>query len=469
MTLHGAGVAMRIGEEMSHLEATADPYALWKTPNYRNFAGSWFLITFSRRIEFFAIGYYLSKLYATEQASFAMAMLGLVLALPVILLAIPGGQLADRFSRHRVMLISFSLGIVSAAGLVAVALTNGPIWWYYVLMAVEAVGWALGNPSRQAMLANLVPPDLFSRGVAWNSTVFYAATVTGPVAGGALVWFFASSTWGELVSAMAARTQPEAATWLLWLSGNMAPAFILVLLCRIVAIASIARIKYVSVDRSGETVSLQTVVAGIRFVWRTQLILATLTLDLFAVLLGGAVYLLPIFAKDILHVGPLGLGALQAADAVGAICMAVVLAHRPPLRRAGVTLLWAVFGFGVATIVFGLSKWFWLSLLMMFTIGALDNISVVVRHTLVQMLTPDKMRGRVSAVNGIFIVASNELGGLESGLMAWCFSPVTSVVVGGVGTIIVVLAAVGIWPQLRKIGSLASIRPAAIEEPDREI
>jgi MFS family permease len=195
--------------------------------------------------------------------------------------------------------------------------------------------------------------------------------------------------------------------------------------------------------------------------------LATITLDLFAVLLGGATYLLPIFAKDILGVGPAGLGFLQAADAVGAMCMAVLLVHLPPMRRAGAAMLWAVAGFGLTTIVFGLSTWFWLSLLMMFLIGMLDNISVVVRHTLVQMLTPDRMRGRVSAVNSVFIVASNDLGGLESGLTAWLFGPVISVVAGGAGTILVVLAAVCLWPQILAIGSLNSIRPDAEEETSR--
>ena len=205
--------------------------------------------------------------------------------------------------------------------------------------------------------------------------------------------------------------------------------------------------------------------AGIRFVWNTKLILATITLDLFAVLLGGATYLLPIYAKDILHVGSAGLGFLRSADAIGAVCMAMLLAHLPPMRRAGVAMLWAVAGYGVATIIFGISQWFWLSLLMMFLVGALDNISVVVRHTLVQMLTPDEMRGRVSAVNGVFIVASNDLGGLESGLTAWLFGPVISVVGGGVGTILVVIAAARLWPQILRIGSLAAIRPAAAEEP----
>jgi len=219
---------------------------------------------------------------------------------------------------------------------------------------------------------------------------------------------------------------------------------------------------------SKESISLQSVVAGVRFVWKTKLILATITLDMFAVLLGGVTYLLPDFAKNILHVGPVGLGFLRAADAVGAVCMAVLLTHLPPMRRAGVTLLWAVGGFGLATIVFGLSEWFWLSLLMMFLIGALDNISVVVRHTLVQMLTPDAMRGRVSAVNNVFIVASNDLGGLESGMTAWLFGPVVSVVGGGIGTILVVLGATYLWPQILAIGSLGSIRQSTLAEPESE-
>jgi MFS family permease len=194
---------------------------------------------------------------------------------------------------------------------------------------------------------------------------------------------------------------------------------------------------------------------------KTKLILAAISLDLFAVLLGGAVYLVPVFAEDILQVGAPGLGFLRSAEAMGAVVMAVLLAHLPPMKHAGRTLLASVAGFGVATIVFGLSTSFWLSLAMMFLLGAFDNVSVVVRHTLVQMLTPDFMRGRVSAVNSIFIVASNDLGGLESGATAKIFgSPVRAVVFGGVGSLLVVAAAARIWPQLLTIGKLKDVRPA---------
>jgi MFS family permease len=433
--------------EMSQPATTHDPYALWKDRSYRNYAGSWFLITFSRRVEFVGILYYLTSTYAMREAALVTAILALVQALPVILLAIPAGQLADRFNRHRVMAISFSLGVLAASGILATILLNGTVVWIYLMLMIASVGWALGGPSRQAMLAQMIPTELFSTGVAWNSSVFYAAHVSGPLAAGALLAGF-----------------EHLGPW-----GIMGPLFGVVVFCRILAMAAILRIRYRPERRAEPTLSWENVLAGVRFVWATKPILATITLDLFAVLLGGVTYVVPIFALKILNVGPVGFAFLQTADMMGAICMAVVLAHRPPLRRAGVTLLWAVAGFGVATIVFGLSQWFWLSLLMMFMIGALDNISVVVRHTLVQLLTPDEMRGRVSAVNGIFISASNELGGVESGLAMWLLGPVLSVVAGGTGTILVVLASIWMWPQLRKIGSLASIRPAALEEPDRDV
>jgi len=193
---------------------------------------------------------------------------------------------------------------------------------------------------------------------------------------------------------------------------------------------------------------------GFKFVFASPIILGTITLDLFAVLLGGATALLPVYAKDILKVGPSGLGLLEAALPAGSLLCALILAHRPPLQRAGRAMLLAVAGFGLATIAFGFSTWFWLSFLMLFICGVMDNVSVVVRHTLVQLLTPDEKRGRVSAVNSLFIGTSNELGGFESGLVAYLLGPVFSVVSGGVGTILVVLAVAAIWPEIGKYGRL---------------
>jgi MFS family permease len=195
-------------------------------------------------------------------------------------------------------------------------------------------------------------------------------------------------------------------------------------------------------------------VGGVRFLGQTPVLLAAITLDLFAVLLGGAVTLLPIFAKDILHVGPFGLGWLQAASSLGAVGMALFLAQRPAFKRAGPTLLLAVAGFGVATIIFGLSHWFWLSFLMLFVLGGLDNISVVIRSTLVLVRAPDEMRGRVSAVSSLFVGTSNQLGGFESGVTAQLLGPIGSVALGGVGTILVVAAVALIWPEMRRLKTL---------------
>ncbi len=430
---------------MSDTPVKPDPYAPWRIRNYRQYAGSWFTVTFSRQIETLAVSIFFVSIYNKGDASLALGALGLVQALPVMLLAPAGGHLADRFDRRRVVMLTLAVSVLSSVGLLGVALWNGSVPLIFLLLGVGAVGQALNSPSRSALLPQLVPTEIFSNAVAWNSSAFYMGAVTGPVVAGVVMAL--SEVPGTPVIE------------------NPAPAFAVVLACRIIALLAIVRMDYQPAARQPQSMSWESVAAGVRFVWNTKLILATITLDLFAVLFGGATYLLPIFAKDILHVGSAGLGVLRAADAIGAVCMAMLLAHMPPLRRAGVAMLWAVVGFGLGTIVFGLSQWFWLSLAMMFVIGALDNISVVVRHTLVQLLTPDEMRGRVSAVNGVFIVASNDLGGLESGLTAWLFGPVLSVVGGGVGTIVVVLAAAIIWPEILSIGSLNAIKPVATEEP----
>jgi MFS family permease len=228
-------------------------------------------------------------------------------------------------------------------------------------------------------------------------------------------------------------------------------------------------LRNVSGVGSSAAVTLQTLVAGFVFVWQHPVILAALALDLFAVLLGGATTLLPIYATEILKVGAIGWGWLEAAPAVGAMLMAIVLAHRPPLKHAGRALMWSVVGFGVATIVFGFSRNFWLSLAMFFLTGALDNISVVVRHTLVQSLTPDPMRGRVSAVNGMFIGASNELGGFESGMVASLASPTISVVAGGIGTLAVVGIVALLCPQLRRYGRLDFISQETGQETGPDV
>jgi MFS family permease len=294
------------------------------------------------------------------------------------------------------------------------------------LLFVRAVGQTFNWAARSSFFPTLVPRDAFSNAVTWNNSVFQVGSVLGPAMSG----FFVAHIGFPFVYILEA------------ISGAL---FFLLML-------PIPRNK--QARAKPEQSRWASLAAGMRFVFSRKVILATITLDLFAVLLGGAVALLPIFADQILHVGPVGLGWLRAAPAIGAFAMALVVAYLPPMRSAGKTLLWCVCGFGLATIVFGLSTALWLSLAMLFLIGALDSVSVIIRGSIVQLVTPDDMRGRVSAVNNIFIGTSNEFGALESGLTAALFGPLISVVAGGIGTILVVFGAAWRWPEIRKIGAL---------------
>jgi MFS family permease len=281
-------------------------------------------------------------------------------------------------------------------------------------------------PSRAAFLPGIVPLEIFSTAVSWNSSGFEISSMAGPAIGGLLIGLFRSPT---LVYSINAAGQ-------------------------LIFVALLAGIRYKHQQAPRQPLTLHSFSAGFRFVWKTKVVLSAMALDMFGVLLGGATALMPIYAKDILQVGPRGLGWLMTAPSIGAFTMALFQAHRGPLRKAGRTLLLAVAGFGVATIIFGISRNFWLSMSMLYLLGSCDNISVVVRSTLVQTLTPDDMRGRVSALNSLFIGTSNELGAFESGLLANFFGPVVSVVSGGIGTILIVLAMARLSPGLRRYGRL---------------
>ncbi len=378
-----------------------------------------------------AIGW---ELYDRTHSAYALGFVGLVALLPMLALALPAGHIIDTQDRRRVLMASLAIFTISSVGLAFVSAARGPLVALYGCVLISGVARAFHTPARNALLPGLVPATLLANAVTWNSGGWQLASVVGPALGGALIAARGGAFAVYLCSAV----------------GTLTFFFLA------------AAIRHRSAERLAGEITVSALVAGVRFVARSKLLLATITLDLFAVLLGGASTLLPIYAKDILHVGPAGLGWLDAAPSLGAVLMAVGLASRPPMRRAGRTLLWAVFGFGVGTLVFGLSTSFPLSLAMLAVIGGLDMVSVVIRHTIAPLVTPDEMRGRVGSITGLFIGTSNQLGGFESGAVAGAFGPVFSVVSGAIGTIIVVIAVAWHWPAIRRLGTLASVESEPI-------
>ncbi|OUL28431.1 MFS transporter [Nostoc sp. T09] len=411
-------------KKLLNAEATQhDPFAALRFRDYRLFTIGRVLLFTGSQMQTVAIGW---ELYERTNSALVLGGVGLAQVLPMIALTLITGHVADRRDRKLTTLLSILLLAICSLALAVVSYTQGAIILFYTCLFLTGVARAFLKPASDAMMWQLIPTTAFTNAATWNSTSFQLATVIGPALGG-----FA-------IAAL----------------GNATGVYVLAAIAAFLCFALTLPIKQQNTALSKEPISLKTLAGGAEFVWQNQIILAAITLDMFAVLLGGAVALLPVFAKDILHVGPVELGYLQAAPSIGALIMAVTLAHLPPLRKAGPALLWSVVGFGVVTIIFGLSRWFWLSLLMLALSGALDSISVVIRHTLVQIRTPNHLRGRVAAINSVFISASNELGGFESGLAAALFGPIVSVVGGGIGTIIVVIATAMIWPEMRKLGAL---------------
>ena len=400
-----------------------DPYAPLRFRDYRLLLIGRFITTFANEMLTFAIGW---ELWLRTHSAFTLGMVGLVQVVPVILLSLPAGHVADQYNRRRIVIIT-ELGMaLCVMGLAWFSYTQGPLTLIYVCLLGMGIGRAFNDPASSTLLPETVPPELFAQTATWNSSVWHFASITGPGAAGLLVGFFNSVTFIYVFAALAA-----------------------VIFCVLI---SMIQGRQLALAEKSET--LDAVREGLRFMRSTKVILAAITLDMFAVLFGGAVALLPIYATDILKVGAQGLGILRAAPSVGAMLMAITLSQLPPMKNAGRTLFLAVAGFGVATIIFGLSTWFWLSVFMLVTLGGLDNISVVIRGTLLLTQTPDEMRGRVSAVNSIFIGVSNELGSFESGFAAALFGPIIAVVGGGIGTILVVLAIARIFPEMGKLKTL---------------
>lgn len=394
--------------------------------NYRLYLGCRLSAAIANQMVLVAVGW---QVYALTGDPLSLGLVGLVLFLPFLLLILPAGQVADRFDRIAIIRLCIGLQVAVAAALLALSLQSAPaVTAIYAVLVLAGAARAFLAPASQSLVPLLVPPAHLAQAVALNSSAWQIAVIAGPALGGVLYLFGAPVVYGTAMALL------------------------------VLAMLAVGLVEARAVERSGRF-SLDGILEGVRYVMKRRIILGAVSLDLFAVLFGGATALLPIFASDILAVGPWGLGVLRSAPAVGAMAVALWLAHRPLHSRAGAKMLAAVALFGAATVVFALSREFWLSLAALAVLGAADMISVVVRQTLVQIATPDAMRGRVSAVNQVFIGASNELGEFESGVTAAWWGTVPAVVVGGLGT----LAVVAIWawrfPELRRIDRLDQAAP----------
>jgi len=420
--------------------AAAGPYALFQNRDFTLYLIGRFAASLGQNMLSYAIGW---ELYHRTGSALALGLVGLVQMIPMFGCTLPAGHVADNFNRKRIILLATLVLAAASLGLTFISAQQAPVGWMFLCLFVIGAARTFLWPASAAFLPHLVPRHQFARAVTFNSGTFQLSSVVGPALGGSLVaWLFNHRFVSPAAWVYAANTLAS-------------------LIC-FGLILSIRREHTVAVRQK---LSIGNLAEGFKFVYANKIIFGTISLDMFAVFLGGATSLLPIYARDILRAGPDGLGLLVAAMPIGAVICAFILTHRPPLQKAGRTMLWAVTAFGLATIAFGLSKWFWCSFLMLVICGAVDNVSVVVRHSLVQILTPDEKRGRVSAINSLFIGTSNQLGDAESGFVAWLFGAaightnatgsIISIVSGGIGTVLVVLAVAWLWPEIRRYGKLA--------------
>ncbi len=404
---------------------SAEP-ALLKLPDFRRYWASRLASTAAGQMLMVALGW---QMYDLTGSAWDLGLVGLAQFVPALLLALPAGHSVDRHDRRRLLATVLALQALIA---LVLAFASGAGWMSRgALLAVSVALGALRSfqmPASQALLPQLVGLDRLAQALALSATALQGAVIAGPALGGALYAAGPALAGGWLVPGSA----PAGAAGAALVYGICAAGFA-------TACWAVLRLRPRPVALLREPMSAASLLAGLGFIWQRPVVLGAVSLDLFAVLLGGATALLPIFARDILHTGPWGLGLLRAAPAAGALLMSLALSRWPVQRRSGAWLLGAVAAFGATMVVFGLSRSLWLSMLALAASGAADMVSVVIRQTLVQLATPDAMRGRVSAVNGVFIGASNQLGEFESGATAALLGPVASVVWGGVGTAVVVL------------------------------
>jgi MFS family permease len=382
-----------------------DPYASFRSRDYRFLLIGNSLSALGLQMLSVAVSY---DLYVRTKSPLVLGNIGFVQVAPFLFFALAAGHVADRWDRRCILIVTQIL-LIAASGILALGASTVPL--IYASLFLTATARAFQGPSRQAMLPHVVPVEALANAITWNSSAFEIANVSGPALA------------GILLASVGSRT--------VYLVQLCAAAVTLVCFQRLSIRLDPARVVPAPKGRA--------LLEGVRFVKHHELILPAMSLDLFAVLFGGATALLPIFAIEVLHAGAQGFGWLRAAPSIGAVSMAFLLAHTHRSREAGRVLLWSVAGFGMATVVFGLSRSFWLSFAALVLTGAMDNVSVVLRQSLVQLNTPDHLRGRVMAVNNIFISCSNQLGAVESGWTAALFGPVGSVVGGGLATIAIVI------------------------------
>jgi len=377
-----------------------------------------------------AIGW---QVYSVRESPLDLALVALAEFLPLPLLALPAGHLADRLPRRRLWASMIALDTCVLIGLLAVTASGAErVWPFFALAFVQGIGSAIGAPASRALMPSLVPREILVAALAQRSIGFQLTVVAGPAVGGVL--FAIEDTLVYIVG--------------IGLS--------------LVALALALAVRSGRVPAGDGAADLGEVLAGVRLIRRTRVLFGAISLDLFAVLLGGAVVLLPIFAKDILEVGPTGLGLLRAAAPAGAFLSALAIARFPIRRRAGPILFTVVTGFGASMVMFGLSRHMWLSMLALALGGAFDLVSMVLRSTILPLVTPDELRGRVNAVEMVFISASNELGAFESGVAAALVGAVPAVVFGGVATIVVAVVWWRLFPQLARVDRLDELRPVSV-------
>ncbi len=418
-----------------NLTGKPNPYAVWKIKDFRFFVFGRFFITISTQMQAIIVGW---QIYDITRDVLALGFIGLAEAIPFIVTSLFSGFVADLFPRKKIILVASVFMLLCSASLLFFSshLSNVlqiyGVMPIYIIIFISGIARGFYFPAQSAFMAQIVPRELYPNSSTWNSAIWHIAAITGPAIGG-LIYGFSGVNASYLAVVIA-----------------IVIGFILLMY---------VRPKAVPERKHGETL-FANLSAGLKFVFNHQIILSALALDMFAVLFGGAVALLPVFASEILKVGPQGLGFLRAAPAAGAVLMSLFLAYRPPMKNSGTALLLGVTGFGAAYLLFALSGNFYVSLFLLFLSGVFDNISVVIRSTILQLMTPDNMRGRVSAVNSIFIGSSNELGAFESGLAARILGVIPSVIFGSCMTFMVVGSVAGFAPKIRKLSLKHEIEKA---------